>query len=207
MAVQTRRLQHLIDNDTLAVDLHDRLKQMQELELEDVDYNSQRVLAELKKLIETIDSVQHDEFEDLYRKVQKKAKKVGEELDEVNKRIKAFDGKLDEATANEGISDADLMFVRKEILRLGGACQVVTEKHIQTMKEAQLCKEAVDKRPGGEMEPTDMHAIKAVLRVLTREDDIDLPRLRKNVALLEGFTLKALKNRMHDDNKASQSMI
>ena len=43
--------------------------------------------------------------------------------------------------------------------------------------------------------------------MLLREDEIDLPRLRKNVAFLEGFTLKALKNRMHDDNKASQSMI
>ena len=43
--------------------------------------------------------------------------------------------------------------------------------------------------------------------MLARQDEVDLPRLRKAVEALEGFTLKALKNRMHDDNKASQTMI
>jgi hypothetical protein len=62
-------------------------------------------------------------------------------------------------------------------------------------------------RQDGSTEPEDLVVLKCNYKVLTRQDEIDLPRLRKNVETLEGFTLKALKARMHDDNKSSQGMI
>lgn len=100
-----------------------------------------------------------------------------------------------------------MVYVRKEILRTQSAIRVAKGVHDTNLKEAQAIKDTVDMRPDGAMEPEDILVLKGAFKVITRQDEIDLPRLRKNVELLEGFTLKALKNRMHDDNKASQNVI
>ena len=39
-----------------------------------------------------------------------------------------------------------------------------------------------------------MQALKGIAKSLQKQDEVDLPRLRKNLDQLEGFSLKALKN-------------
>jgi len=38
-------------------------------------------------------------------------------------------------------------------------------------------------------------------------DTIDIPRIKRNIDNLEGFSLKSLKNKINDDNKRSQVQI
>jgi hypothetical protein len=72
----------------------------------------------------------------LYRKVQKKAKKTGDELSEVDKRLKEFDAKIQDSDAAKGITDVDMVYVRKEILRITSSIKTATGVHDETFKEA-----------------------------------------------------------------------
>jgi hypothetical protein len=45
--------------------------------------------------------------------------------------------------------------------------------------------------------------LKQNLKSLEKLAEIDLPRITKNIDLLESFTIKTLKNKLNDDNKRS----
>jgi len=53
----------------------------------------------------------------------------------------------------------------------------------------------------------DLKALKANLRALQKQDQVDVPRIKANIDALEGFSIKSLKNQLNDDNKKSQSQI
>ena len=116
------------------------------------------------------------------------------ELEEVDERLTVFTAKITEEDTMSSIADNDLVFLRKEINRNKAAIQTSQEMQSETLAEAMNVKEMVDRRPDGEMLPSDIQALKQALRSLTRQDEVDLPRIRKNLDQLEGFTLKALKN-------------
>jgi len=45
------------------------------------------------------------------------------------------------------------------------------------------------------------------LKSLEKMVEIDIPRIKKNIDLLESFTIKTLKNKLNEDNKRSQAKI
>jgi hypothetical protein len=45
------------------------------------------------------------------------------------------------------------------------------------------------------------------LKALQKIDSVDNPRIKRNIDMLEGFSVKSLKNQLNDDNKKSQAMI
>lgn len=100
MATQTRQLKVLLENHVLVEDLYARLKQLLEHELEELDYRCQKATGEIKKFADLCAGQKRDEFDDFYRKVVKKAKKTGDELDEVDKRLKEFDAKIQDSNAS-----------------------------------------------------------------------------------------------------------
>lgn len=53
----------------------------------------------------------------------------------------------------------------------------------------------------------DLHILRCNLKALEKQLNIDLPRIKQNIDQLEGFGLKAMKNRLNEDNKKSQAMI
>ena len=71
-------------------------------------------------------SERKDEYDDLLRQIQKLAKKVGEDTDELNKRLNDFEAELlhPDGTSNH-ISDSDLVFLKKEVARYRSALQSV----------------------------------------------------------------------------------
>ena len=57
------------------------------------------------------------------------------------------------------------------------------------------------------IKPEDLHMLKMNLKSLEKLADIDIPRIKKNIDLLEHFTIKTLKNKLNEDNKRSQTKI
>jgi hypothetical protein len=53
------------------------------------------------------------------------------------------------------------------------------------------------------IDPVDLHLLRQNLKSLTKILDIDLPRLKKHIELLEAFSTKALKAKLNEDNKKS----
>jgi len=63
-----------------------------------------------------------DEYDDLLRQIQKLAKKVGEDTDDLNKRLNDFEAELLQPDGtSDHISDADLIFLKKEVTRYRSA--------------------------------------------------------------------------------------
>lgn len=59
-----------------------------------------------------------EEYDDLLRKIQKLAKKIFDDADELSKRLQNFEKKIVEPQGNnEYIADSDLQFLKKEIAR------------------------------------------------------------------------------------------
>jgi len=52
-----------------------------------------------------------------------------------------------------------------------------------------------------------LNQLKKNLKTLDKQDAFDVPRIKRNIDQLEGFSQKSLKNQLNDDNKKSQAMI
>lgn len=63
------------------------------------------------------------------------------------------------------------------------------------------------KNKGLSITPEDLHQLKQNLKALEKQLTVDLPRIKKNIDLLEAFAIKALKNKLNEDNKKSQNQI
>lgn len=183
------------------------MQELDDADLDDLEYALQKQQGELKKFADAVDGDRRDELDDLLRKIGKLDKKVNLELDEVEDRLENFEGKINDPAASDAIPDSDLIFVKKEINRNVGATQVVRGIANDNVSDAQEIREGIEKRPNNEIEPEDVQALKGIAKSLQKQDEVDLPRLRKNLDQLEGFSLKALKNQMHEDNKKSQQQI
>jgi hypothetical protein len=59
------------------------------------------------------------------------------------------------------------------------------------------------KNKGLTITPEDLHQLRQNLKSLDKQNDIDLPRIKKNIDMLEAFAIKALKNKLNEDNKKS----
>lgn len=55
--------------------------------------------------------------------------------------------------------------------------------------------------------PEDLHQLKQNLKALEKQLQVDIPRIKKNIDMLEAFAIKALKNKLNEDNKKSQNQI
>jgi hypothetical protein len=63
------------------------------------------------------------------------------------------------------------------------------------------------KNKGLTIAPDDLHHLRQNLKALEKQLAVDLPRVKKNIDNLEAFAIKALKNKLNEDNKKSQNQI
>ena len=55
--------------------------------------------------------------------------------------------------------------------------------------------------------PNDLAQLEQNLEDLEKQQNVDIPRITEQVDALENFSMKALKNKLNDDNKKSQAQI
>lgn len=82
MTQQTKQMNHLVQTLNEALALLERLKGLQEIDLEELDYELHKLQKELPKLQAAIDTAKKNEYEDILREVQRLSRKVNVELDE-----------------------------------------------------------------------------------------------------------------------------
>ena len=98
----------------------------------------QKALADSKKYLDSVRGDRKDEYDDLMRQIQKLSKKVGEESDDLNRRLNDFEGDLTQPDgAAEHISDADLVFLKKEVSRYRSAISSVNSNKDEILKDSQ----------------------------------------------------------------------
>lgn len=57
------------------------------------------------------------------------------------------------------------------------------------------------------IDPLDLDQLNQNLADLEKQHNVDIPKIVKNIDQLENFSMKALKNKLNDDNKKSQGQI
>ena len=98
----------------------------------------QKALADSKKYLDSVRGDRKDEYDDLMRQIQKLSKKVGEESDDLNRRLNDFEGDLTQPDgAAEHISDADLVFLKKEVSSYRSAISSVSANKDEILKDSQ----------------------------------------------------------------------
>ena len=100
------------------------MKQLNDDEVNAADSDLQKALADAKKYIDGVRGERKDEYDDLLRQIQKLAKRVGEDTDDLNKRLTDFEAELLQPDGtSDHISDADMVFLKKEVARYRSALQ------------------------------------------------------------------------------------
>jgi hypothetical protein len=85
----------------------------------------------------------------------------------------------------------DQVFLKKEVNKLRAATTTIHSISVTILEEALVVKKNSEKRADKQLIPDDISSLKQAVRTLTRQDEQDLPRLRKAVDMLEAYCLKA----------------
>ena len=111
--------------------------------------------------------------------------------------------------AVQNIPDIDIVFLRKEVARYRASLEWVQKQKDTTLEMSVEINGENQKKAlaSNNIKPEDLHMLKMNLKSLEKLADIDIPRIKKNIDLLEHFTIKTLKNKLNEDNKRSQTKI
>lgn len=142
------------------------------------------------------------------KKLQKLAKKVVDDAEEQTIRLDQFENKVVKPhTLNPHIADTDMIFLKKEISRNKAALEVVKNMTHDLIEDAQAVHDENQRGYEKSVSINELQQLKENLKALQKLDSVDNPRIKRNIDMLEGFSVKSLKNQLNDDNKRSQAMI
>jgi len=166
-------------------------------------------MADAKKHAESVFGGRKDEFDDLIKKIQKAAKKIRDDAEEQLGRLNDFENKNLKSDMANILPDGDFLFLNKEVTRYRGSLQTVLASKDNTLDESVKIdadlKDSVNK--GENITQENLHSLKGNLKSLEKHLLVDVPRIKKNIDMLEAYAIKALKNKLNDDNKKSQNQI
>lgn len=96
-----------------------------------------------------------------------------------------------------------MIFLKKEIARNKSALEVSRNMAVDILEDAQAVRD--DNQRGAErnVSVNELHQLRENLKALQKIDNVDNPRIKRNIDMLEGFSVKSLKNQLNDDNKRS----
>jgi len=75
------------------------------------------------------------------------------------------------------------------------------------LEDAQAVRDGTQKGSIRDVSVNELQQLRENLKALQKIDSVDNPRIKRNIDMLEGFSVKSLKNQLNDDNKKSQAMI
>jgi hypothetical protein len=189
--------------------LYIRLKKLQEESIQIADIDLQKLVQDAKKYTENVSTARKEEYDDYIKHIQKMAKRIRDEADEQTNRLDDFEEKNMNTEVIENIPDQDIIFLRKEVGRYRASLESVQKQKDTTLEQSVEINGENQKRSlaGNNIKPEDLSMLRLNLKSLEKLAEIDIPRIKKNIDLLEMFTIKTLKNKLNEDNKRSQAKI
>lgn len=201
---QSRGLNKLVTTHIQSVNLYNRLKQLLDEIVAGIELEGKKILQDSKVYGDQVKAEGKRDHDDLYKQIQKATAKVNQDAEEQQRRLTNFiETNLNPESSQLNITDADRIFLKKELSRLEGEINQVNSVTKEIMKEATKIHDAFNK--DGIMEPSMTKRLKGHLRQAQKQDTVDVPRIKKDIDRLEGFRVKALKNEVTLDNKKTQA--
>lgn len=99
-----------------------------------------------------------------------------------------------------------MIFLKKEVSRNKSALDVVKNMAEEISEDASAVRDG-NQRGERIISLNDLQQLREDLKALQKIDSVDNPRIKRNIDMLEGFSVKSLKNQLNEDNKRSQAMI
>ena len=173
------------------------------------EFELAKLMADAKKYIDNLGNGRKDEFEDLIKKIRKAAQKLGEDAEFQSGRLEDFDNKNLKSDIAAMIPDSDFLFLNKEVTRYRGSIQALITGKDNTLDASNKLDSVIksEAKKGEPITPDDLHILRSNLKSLEKQISVDVVRIKKNIDMLEAYAIKALKNKLNDDNKKSQNMI
>lgn len=205
---QTKNIEILVKNLQDWQDLYDSLKNLKENQIDPADFDAQKAQQEVQKYIDSISAGRKEEFDDLIKKIQKAAKHIRDGGEEQKTRLDTFSKKYLDGDMAKLISDGDLLFLSKEVTRYDSSILSMQGQKDATLEESTKIDVSLkSKEKKHVITNDDIHVLRVNLKTLEKQMNVDLPRIKQNIDMLEAFAIKALKNRLNEDNRKSQNQI
>ena len=136
------------------------------------------------------------------------AKDLGEDCEELSQRLEVFqhDFNQDDGSVDH-LSDADLVFLRKEVARYRGSVNSIRSSKDYHLNDSFKINNEITKNRNATIELTDVTVLQHHKKSLEKLKTVNIVRLRQNIDQLEAISVKALKNQLNDTNKISQLQI
>ena len=115
------------------------------------------------------------------------------------------DGSQDEPLSH--INDAYMVFLRKEIARIRASTGSIRALAKQILSETTQIKDRCLRSSEAIISADDEQQLRDFYNTLVRKNQSNVPKIRTDIDLLEGFLAKSLKNKVTDDNKKCQKQI
>lgn len=111
------------------------------------------------------------------------------------------------------ISDQDHFFLNKEILRYRTAVNSLDSQRALYMEETEGIEDkfsmagALEGSRSSPISQDELQKLRDNLKHLQKQEDVEIPKVKKAVEGLEQFVTRSLKNHLNEDNKRSQTQI
>ena len=100
-----------------------------------------------------------------------------------------------------------MVFLRKEIARIRASTGPIRALAKQILSETTQIKDRCLRSSEAIISVDDEQQLRDFYNTLVRKNQSNVPKIRTDIDLLEGFLAKSLKNKVTDDNKKCQKQI
>ena len=181
---------------------------LKENQIDPADLDVAKTQQEGTKYLDSVSLGRKDEYDNLIKAIQKSAKNIRDGGEVQKHRLDAFTLKYLEGDMAKIISDSDLLFLSKEVARYDSSIIALQSQKDSTLEEStKIDIHLKQKTKTLGISTEELHQLRFNLKSLEKQENVDLPRIKLNIDMLEAFAVKALKNRLNDDNKKSQLQI
>lgn len=87
-----------------------------------------------------------------------------------------------------------MIFLKKEISRNKSALEVSRNMADDILEDAQAVRDGTQKGSIRDVSVNELQQLRENLKALQKIDSVDNPRIKRNIDMLEGFSVKSLKN-------------
>ena len=160
-------MKKIVETHKKWVELYRRLKQMQDEEINNLEFFIQKAIQNAKKFQESVNSEKKDEYDEIMKKIQKLAKKVMDDGEEQSARLESFESKVVKPQSlNPHIADVDMIFLKKEISRNKSALEVSRNMADDILEDAQAVRDGNQKGSERNVSVNELHQLRENFKAL-----------------------------------------
>lgn len=200
MVKQSKKLQNLVDCSLSIGKYRTKLATLAE-EGNQIAQEAGQIEEQCANFLQSQQSELQEEYDDTIDKIRQHSQNVEDDILKTSEALNHFESKVGDMK----ISDQDHFFMNKEILRCRTALNSLDSRRGLYVQEAEVIEDKFSM--SSTLDQEDLDKLRENLKHVQKQDEADLPKIKKSVDGLEQYVMRCLKNQLNGDNKQSQTQI